>query len=313
MLKKIPQIFLRPFPFWDQIDFFRKTLYLFLLINALILLPIVNEIYGYHGIIGGVGWDLAEPWYKMGSHAFLFFLNHPINSGHPWIMYGFVIGQILSLVAGIFNFYPKLASVFVYFFTANLFNRAYLVFTGGEVLISLLLFYLMFIHKSNSKTPQNEVPIFSEIQTVLNNTFYWILLLQVVALYFFSILYKLTDPLWVNGTALMYISELSFFSGDTMSYLFSDNLFISQLFTYLVLFYQGLFPILVWVKRIKIPYLLLGVAIHLGIAWWMGIFTFGITMCISYLLFLTPTQIVKLKGFLSKIWSRLFFKRSRSE
>ena len=171
----------------------------------------------------------------------------------------------------------------------------------------------MFIHKSNSKTPQNEVPIFSEIQTVLNNTFYWILLLQVVALYFFSILYKLTDPLWVNGTALMYISELSFFSGDTMSYLFSDNLFISQLFTYLVLFYQGLFPILVWVKRIKIPYLLLGVAIHLGIAWWMGIFTFGITMCISYLLFLTPTQIVKLKGFLSKIWSRLFFKRSRSE
>lgn len=313
MLRKIPQIFLRPFPFWDQIDFFRKTLYLFLLINALILLPIVNEIYGYHGIIGGVGWDLAEPWYKMGSHAFLFILNHPINSGHGWIMYGFVIGQILALMAGLFNFYPKLASVFVYFFTANLFNRAYLVFTGGEVLISLVLFYLMFIHKSNSKSQQNEDPIFSEIQTILNNTFYWILLLQVVVLYFFSTLYKLTDPLWVNGSALMYISELSFFSGQTMTYLFSDNILMSQIFTYLVLFYQGLFPILVWVKPIKIPYLLLGVAIHLGIAWWMGIFTFGITMCISYLLFLTPDQLVKLKGFLSKIWTRLFFKRSRSE
>ncbi len=312
MLRKIPQIFLRPFPFWDQVDFFRKTLYLFLLINALILLPIVNEIYGYHGIIGGVGWDLAEPWYKMGSRAFLFVLNHPIISGNGWIMVGFVIGQILALIAGLFNFYPKLASVFVYFFTANLFNRAYLVFTGGEVLISLLLFYLMFIHKSNSKTQQHELPIFSEMQSILNNTFYWILLLQVVFLYLFSTIYKLTDPLWVNGSALMYISELSFFSGDTMSYLFSENLLLSQIFTYLVLFYQGLFPILVWVKRIKIPYLLLGVAIHLGIAWWMGIFTFGITMCISYLLFLSPDQIVKLKGFLSKIWSRLFFKRSRS-
>lgn len=129
-------------------------------------------------------------------------------------MYGFVLGQILALIAGLFNFYPKLASVLVYFFTANLFNRAYLVFTGGEVLIPLLLFYLMFIHKSNSTVEIKEPPYFSDIQTVLNNTFYWILLFQVVFLYLFSTIYKLTDPLWVNGSALMYISELSFFQGN---------------------------------------------------------------------------------------------------
>jgi hypothetical protein len=306
MLNKLPEIFLRPFPYWDKVNFFRKTLYLFLLINALVLLPIIEEIYGYHGIIGGVGWDLAEPWYSMGSRAFLFILNHPINSGHGWIMYVFVIGQIFALIAGLWNFYPKLASVLVYFFTANLFNRAYLVFTGGEVLITLLLFYLMFIHTSNSKGQQKEAPAFTLIQTTLNNTFYWILLLQVVVLYLFSTIYKMTDPLWMNGSALMYISELSFFSGDAMSYLFSDNLILSQVFTYLVLFYQGLFPILVWVKQIKIPYLILGVAIHLGIAWWMGIFTFGITMCISYILFLTPNQLVKLKLFFARPLRRIF-------
>lgn len=298
MLKKIPEIFLKPFPYWEKIDFFRKVLYVFLLLNALSLLPIATEAFGYHGIVGTGGWNTAAPWYQQGSKGLLNILSHPINSTYPWLAYIFVYGQIAALIAGIFNVWPKIMAVIIYFLTANLFVKGYLMFTGGEALISILLFYLMFLQRSDCG--KQAEPYFSPLQNVMNNTFYWIILIQICVVYFFSTLYKLIDPFWVNGEALMHIAKIDAFSGDSMRYLFANNPIFSVVGTYLVLAYQGLFPVLVWVKKVKIPFLILGVIIHLGISIGMGIFTFGITMILTYILFLDTEQLRKLRLFKKK-------------
>lgn len=295
MLKRIPEIFLRPFPYGDKIDFFRKILYAFLLLNAITLLPITHELYSYDGIVGSVGWNTTHPWYLQGSKAFLNILNHPLNAGNPWIAYVFVYGQIALLISGLLNFLPRLTAVLLYVVTANLFVKGYLMFTGGEALVNILLFYLMFIHTAKKKQEYKESSVFFDLQNVLNNTFYWIILIQVCVLYFFSDFYKLLDPYWLNGEALMHISKVDAFSGPAMVAVFAENPTLSLIGTYTVLFYQGLFPILVWFKRIKIPFLAIGVLLHLGIAIGMGIFTFGVLMILTYFLFLDKRHISWLK------------------
>lgn len=81
-----------------------------------------------------------------------------------------------------------------------------------------------------------------------------------------------------------------------MRWLFAENQTLSKIATYAVLMYQGLFPLIVWFKKVKIPFLLFGVLMHLGIAFGMGIFTFGIVMCLVYLPFLSADQIEKLRA-----------------
>lgn len=290
---------IQPFPYWEKVQFFRKVLYVFLLFNTLTLLPIANEIFGYEGMVGSAGWYTGKPWYTQGSRAFLNVLSHPYNASYPWIAYSFVFGQLLVLVIGLFDRFPKLTAVLAYFFTVNLFNKGYLMFTGGETLIGLLLFYLIFVQRSNHRTEQEAT--FTTFQNVLNNTFYWIMLIQICILYFFSNLYKLMDPAWQSGEAIMFVSRIDAYTSSPMRWLFADNAVLSAIATYAVLIYQALFPILVWFKRIKIPFLMVGVCLHLGIAFGMGIFTFGIIMVLVYILFLSNEQIQKLKGLIRKI------------
>ena len=139
----------------------------------------------------------------------------------------------------------------------------------------------------------------SPIQNIINNTVYYALLIQVCILYFFSTFFKLYDVNWTSGNALLYVSEIPFYSTGWFHKATHLSTFTSKLATFSVLFYQGLFPIVIWLKKLKIPFLIFGVIVHLGIAFGMGIFTFGIVMIITYLLFLDSAQIEKLTNLLS--------------
>lgn len=311
MIKQIPEIFTRDFEYWFKIEIFRRVLYIFLLINTITLLPIAADLWSYHGM-SGARWDFSLPIWKQISTSFLNVLSHPANARHEWVYIVFIIGQIAFLLLGIFRILPKMSALAVYFFTVNLNMKGALMFTGGEVLLNLMLFYLIFIQSSDNSQKfkpnfwirRNEKPVFSALQNTLNNSFYWIILIQVCILYFFSTLYKLLDENWRSGDAIMYISNVSAYSSGAMRAMFSESHFLSMLASYSILIYQGFFPILVWIKKIKIPFLLFGVFFHLTIAFGMGIFTFGFVMCLVYLPFLTGDQIdllrTKLRFYRSK-------------
>ena len=230
-------------------------------------------------------------------------LSHPWNLAYTWIYKVFLGGQIIFLILGILNVFPKISSVFIYFFTVNLFLKGYLAFTGGEVLVNILLFYMMFIHQSNrpnirfiDRSKSEVAPVFNDWQNLLNNTFYVIIIIQIFVLYFFSTFYKLLDIDWISGNALMYISQIESFSNGMMKRIFKDSYVLSAVATYTTLAYQILFPIIVWVKKVKIPFLILGVILHVSIAIGMGIFTFGCIMIITYILFIDNARIHRFKN-----------------
>lgn len=289
----IPHIFTREFPYLNKIEFFRKALYLLLLFNALTLLPIVEDLYGYYGLVGTKGWDLSVPIHLQGTRALINVLNHPANSIYYWVFLVFVIGQLFFLITGLLGKWPRVSAFMVYMITINLHMKGYQAFTGGEVLVNMMLFYLMFIHK-----PKNS-GVYGELQNVLNNTFYWILLLQVCLLYFFSAVYKFYDDAWTGGFAMQYISKIDAYSSNLLS-IFNENYWLSAIATYLTLGYQILFPFLVWIKKIKIPYLIFGVLFHLAISFGMGIFHFGMIMIVAYILFLDDKHIEWIKSKLKR-------------
>lgn len=295
MKKIIHHFFLRPFPYWDKVEFFRSVLYIFLILNTLSLLPYSYELFAYDGAVGTRGWRMGVPWYFQGSEGLLNFLSHPINNKYEWLYLVFVIGQLIFLTLGLFRILPRLSALLIYIFTANLFLKGYLAFTGGEVLINLLLFYLIFIQKGKPSNALDDKSTFLPIQNLINNTFYWIVLIQICMVYVYAVLYKVFDPYWLDGTALYHISKIEVFSSNWFRSIFSDNILLSKIATYTVLLYQLFFPILVWVKIIKIPLLVLGIVIHLGIAFGMGIFTFGWIMIICYILFLSNAQVDTIK------------------
>jgi len=297
-MKKIPEIFTSDFKHWFKIEVFRRVIYLFLLINTISLLPIASDLWAYDGM-SGTRWNAALPIWKQGSTALINVLSHPANATYTWIYVLFIFGQLFFLVTGILRIIPKISAIAVYFFTVNLFLKGALFFTGGEVLLNLILFYLMFIQQSENSRKWNlslrikrdEKIGFSEIQNVLNHVFYALILIQVCVLYFFSTLYKLLDANWISGDALTFIARIPAYSGGLLRFLFSENHTLSAIASYAVLIYGGVFSILVWIKRIKIPFLLFGVLLHLGIAFGMGIFTFGIVMCLMYIPFLSADQV----------------------
>ena len=288
-MNKVIALFISPFKHFEKVDFFRKCLYLFLLLNTISLLPIAQDLFGYYGIIGTRGWNTNLSFFKQGTGGLINLLSHPSNGTYTWVYIVFIAGQLFFLMMGLLNKWPKIASVMIYFFTVNLFNKGYLAFTGGEVLINFMLFYLMFIHQPK------ESGAGKDFQNILNQTFFKILLIQVCLVYFFSFVYKLYDPNWVDGKALMYISRIDGYSSAPFHWIFSDSIVLSSIGTYMTLCYSALFPIVVWIKKIKTPFLFLGLVLHLGISFGMGIFSFGIIMILMYILFLDDLQIQRIK------------------
>ncbi|MBK9191585.1 MAG: hypothetical protein IPM77_08735 [Crocinitomicaceae bacterium] len=300
-MKNIPEIFNRNFEHWFKIELFRRVIYIFLLLNTLTLLPIADDIFSYQGM-AGTRWDYSMPIWAQPGYAFINVLSHPANFTYSSLYLVFIAGQLLFLITGILRVLPKISAFMVYFLSTNLFMKGSLMFTGAEVILSLILFYLMFIQSSDNSDKwkvklriRKDDPVnFSEVQNAVNNTFYYIILIQICILYFFSTFYKLLDENWTSGMAVAYISRIPAYSNGMMNFLFADNTMLASLATYSILLYQGLFSILVWFRKIKIPFLLFGVLFHLSIAFGMGIFTFGIVMCLIYIPFLSEEQVVKL-------------------
>ena len=243
------------------------------------MIPMVNTVFGQQGIAGSTGFI----WNGIGS--FLNILSHPVAYSRPYIPWLFVIGQLTALFFGYFKILPKMSAFAVYFFTANILSKGGLFFTGGEVLICILLFYMIFINEDSED---------NSMQNTINNTAFYAMLVQICILYFFSTFFKLYDTKWTSGNALLYVSEIPFYSSNWFSELTHYFPTVTKISTIAVLVYQGLFPFVVWIKRVKIPFLVFGVVLHLGIALGMGIFSFGMIMIITYLLFLDSSHIQKL-------------------
>lgn len=280
-LQNIDSLFNQEFRHLDRVLVFKKLILLFIILNSSIVFFFHEEILGEHSYF------LASPVEMVGSKPFLSFWNFAFLIPYNWLL---LLLLILFSIICFMGIRERLMTFLVFLFWINFLNRTTVINTGGEVLIGLFLFYLLFIGEPKSKD-RNIILI----QNALNNTFFYAIIIQFLSVYIISSWWKLLDESWLSGLAFLYAINIDTYSFFGFGQYLYDHILIAQLLTYVSIFYQILFPILIWSKKIKKPLLILGVGFHLGIAIIMGIFSFGLIMILSYSIFLDKEQLKWLK------------------
>lgn len=160
-----------------------------------------------------------------------------------------------------------------WFLVLNINNQVYATLSGGDYLLNQLLLFNCFL-SANLVSKKELRHLFHNLASIA-------IVIQVCLVYFLSGLFKFMDEPWLNGSAVEMINHVNHFSMYKPFELFSGSLF-SKITGYLVMTYQLLFPLLVWISRIKKAFLCIGIAMHLYIIFAIGLPTFGIITILSY-------------------------------
>ncbi|HEY8943246.1 MAG TPA: HTTM domain-containing protein [Polyangiaceae bacterium] len=130
---------------------------------------------------------------------------------------------------------------------------------------------------------------------------------QLVYIYFFSGFHKLASQDWYLGEALFYVLQQRGWSRFDFSW-FTHPIPVGLATYGTLLFELVIFPVFVWMRKIRPWVLLAGVAFHLGIGTTMRVFVFGEIMPLLYLSFVDPRPFL---GWVSTRWRALQRQRPR--
>lgn len=262
-------LFFSDYRFKWQSRVFRQSLYLFLLIKSIYWLFFYDFYFGPLAIVYNAPMAIT-------SFKDLSFLLYASNSA--FMSYAFILPVIfVSVLALVFKRKYILSDLLIWFLVINLNNKIYPTLTGGDYLLNQFLFFAAFLSISGNKQQES---IRENLKVLLHNFSTIAIMVQLCLVYFLSALAKCNDMGWMSGTALETLSQIKHFNLYNGS-----GLGLFKLLTYIIVFYQLAFPVLVWIKKIKKPFIIFGLLMHLYIAFVIGLPEFGFIMIIGYIFF----------------------------
>lgn len=117
--------------------------------------------------------------------------------------------------------------------------------------------------------------------------------------YFFAGTGKLLGQTWWEGTAIWGAVANYEYQTLDLSWLASE-LWLVNLLTWITLFWEVSYPFLIWPRLTRPIWILIAVAVHLGIGVAMGMMTFGLVMVVGNLSFLTAPFVRRWLGPLAR-------------
>lgn len=266
---------------------FSAAIYGWILLNTLMLLPYYDALWGPDSLVNRKAFDPTQ-W----DQWFIHLSAHPAFADHTYV---FIVGQLACLGLVLGRTLPRLGALGVYFFTFNLWQRTGQMLDGGNNLVQLLMFYFVLMNVSGRPIRARRAAVRRSLVAVSNASF-WMCRIQIVLLYLTAGILKLNGALWQKGMALYYILQ-----GESYTHPLAREMVvafpeIAMIATYGTLLFQILFVVLIWYRPAR-PYLIgAGVGLHLfGIAFGMGLFFFGLVMCLAYLAFLPGTVSARIR------------------
>lgn len=262
-------LFFSDYRFKWQSRLFKQLLYLFLLIKSVYWLVFYNLYFGPQAIVYNA--PMAITSFKDLSYILY-------ASSWPFMAYVFIVPIIFVCVLALaFKRKYILSDLIIWFLVVNLNNKIYPTLTGGDYLLNQFLFFAAFLSMSGSQRSEGKG---DDLKVLIHNFSTIAIMVQLCIVYFLSALAKCNDMGWMSGTALATLSQIKHFN------LYNSSRFgFYTVLTYGVVFYQLVFPVLVWIKKIKKPFIIFGLLMHLYIAFVMGLPEFGFIMIIGYIFF----------------------------
>lgn len=184
-------------------------------------------------------------------------------------------------------------------------DMMWILLDGGDNLMQFSLLYLFFANSFSYLSFHKTSPSLGaySFSNLLTNLAVAAIIGHLSLAYMISGLSKAHAEVWYNGTALYYILQCERFQGTkTWNELFAINPVFNVLVCYTTIILESTFPFAVFVKRLRIPVLLMGVGMHLSIFLLMMIQSFQFIFIFHYGFFFTDDEWL---GFLERIRLRL--------
>ncbi len=254
----------------------RRLLYLFLVVKCVYWLIDFDLLFGEHNIVykNNVQLGFIKSW-----AYFLYDTESSLRA--KFILTATICFSILGLFA---KRYARLIAIVCWFLLTNINNAIYTTLSGGDFLVQQLLFFNTFLSSGMSIKKEN----LFDLDKAIHNTGVLALKIQICLVYFISGVIKILDVDWQSGDAISQIFLIKDFGFPMMYEKLYQHVGILKVLTYFILGYQLLFPLLIGWKKIKKPFIVIGVIQHLYIAFIMGLPTFGCIMIIAYSIFYFP-------------------------
>lgn len=226
-------------------------------------------------------------------------INYFSNNYRLLIM--FHVCLIVFFIAGIGKNY----TTFLLYLTVEIIQRISggLILNGGDNFLKFALLYLSFCNcydyfvwsKSESKTSK-----LNWLKNLLTNVFSKSIVIHLCIIYFIAGFSKVNADVWYNGVATHYIFQLERFNSGILSDFIISSPYLVLTTTYFTILWELFFPIVLFNKKFRIPMLIAGLLLHLGIYFMMMINDFALLFMFAYLLFFNDREI---KLFADKIIS----------
>lgn len=111
--------------------------------------------------------------------------------------------------------------------------------------------------------------------------------IHMCVIYLFGGISKLQGTTWLNGTAAWYAVASYEYQSLDMTWL-AGYPFLIALATHATVFWETFYCVLIWPRTTRPVFLAMAVAVHGGIALFLGMITFGLAMIIANLAFVPP-------------------------
>lgn len=194
----------------------------------------------------------------------------------------------------------RIFAILNFIFYYSLYKRTMYIGDGGDNLMCVALFYLLFANcMEYFSVDSSRKKAANKFVSILHNFSIIVCIIQLCIVYFTSGFYQIIGSMWNNGTAIYYISQVKAFSRPILAN-FSDHfVYLSIIAAYLSIIIKISFPFLLFNRISKIVIVVAIMMFHLGIGIGMGLITFSITMISMEALLFTDADYRKLYTYMT--------------
>ena len=210
----------------------------------------------------------------------------------------FLLGYLFLVVAMGFGIGRNLTVLLVFGATKTIQSMNSYILNGGHNFLTFLLLYLCFADSFKylvlNKSPAKAHGAVRSLYDYVTNLATACVLMHLSLIYLISGLAKAHSDVWYHGDALYYIFLVERFQGLEWNATLAQNGLLVAVMTYSVMLWELYFPALVWVPRLRVPVLVAGLLMHIGICISMMLYDFEILFAMTYGFFFRDDQIERI-------------------
>jgi predicted DCC family thiol-disulfide oxidoreductase YuxK len=268
------------------IGLYRILYGLLTLVTGALLAPDLLVWFGERGMLSPMTVRGLDWWW----HLNLFYI---LPSGDGWVIAFFAV-FMLSAVCLTLGLFTRTSAALVYLGLASMHGRNPYIFHSGDTLLRVVAFFLIFSQAGASLSLDRLRRVVAGTETgPPEPKAPWaqrLIQVQLAAVYLSTFLAKATGSMWVDGTALYYVSRIEEFWRFPVPYVF-EHLWSIKLLTWGTLLLEVLMGTLLWFAETRYVTMVLGTFLHLGIEYAMNVPVFEWAMIATFVTFVEPAHL----------------------